>query len=692
MLHRRAIPGALRLRNRFFPFLFLAALILAGCQAGAPETILETVVVTEIVEGEAGDGVPSRTPEVAGTQPAETLPAPTPSALQTAEAEATPVPEVYETRRVVLEWPPKIPMGESAIVRLSFDPDSGELDADIEIQGARVVTGSVDIKRLPQYDVQAAALLEGLGFEISPTGEQVRLVTEGEPLEWRWTVSPRREGVQRMNVLLALRWYPAGDTQTVLREAVLYAKGLEVEVPAQPVWTGWVLGLAAAALVAGLVFARFRTGKRRPRTEAPSLVLADPNPDLKIEPYPGIALDEEEDGLFRAVFTRYGRLLLEREFKSGYSGARTFLVQPIRPDGGADARTILKIGRIQDVVREYDNYRRFVADTLPPITARIQHAPRTLPDGQLAALRYTFVAGPGHTPVSLRSRLLENPDPAPIMQLFEVFGPGWWLQRHPYTFRLSQVYDRKLPVHAILSPAGGAGAGGKHVHASGDPAGLVVQPGDVLILDDFSEIEPGSGYWNLIGNPPGENAPIRLRWEAPDPPGPGATGVVLSTRETFLRQQIHEMPRYGLPDPLPQVPGLLNETVRGTRAIIHGDLNLENVLLGPGEMVWLIDFANTGEAHTLFDFAHLQAELIAHVLAPQIEEPQVWIDVLRAGEHPLLGAVESLAARCLFDREFPREYDLALALSCLGALKYRNLDDHQRHMLYLAAAWLLRHE
>jgi hypothetical protein len=264
------------------------------------------------------------------------------------------------------------------------------------------------------------------------------------------------------------------------------------------------------------------------------------------------------------------------------------------------------------------------------------------------------------------------------------------MQRHPYTFRLAQIYDRKLPVHAMLSPAPGVDAKGMKVYTADDPASLHAVPGDLLILKAIANMEPGNGYWTLIGTPQGGNAPVRLRWMVPQAPSMGSSGVVIATRDTFLRQRTHEMSRYGLPDPLPRLPDLLNETVRGTRSIIHGDLNLENIQVGAGGMVWLIDFAMTGEGHTLFDFAHLQAELIAHVLAVQIEDPQAYIDVLRAGSHPLLGAVEALAARCLFDRDNPREYDLALALSCLGALKFLNLDAHQRHLLYLTAAWLLR--
>ena len=42
---------------------------------------------------------------------------------------------------------------------------------------------------------------------------------------------------------------------------------------------------------------------------------------------------------------------------------------------------------------------------------------------------------------------------------------------------------------------------------------------------------------------------------------------------------------------LERLPAWLNQTVAGTQSTIHGDLNLENALVGPGGIVWLIDFA-----------------------------------------------------------------------------------------------------
>ena len=160
----------------------------------------------------------------------------------------------------------------------------------------------------------------------------------------------------------------------------------------------------------------------------------------------------------------------------------------------------------------------------------------------------------------------------------------------------------------------------------------------------------------------------------------------------LLRSYVGGYDLLGLPDPLAKLPELLDETVQGTRSIIHGDLNLENILIGPGGMVWLIDFATTREGHPLMDFAHLEAEVIAHVIAPQVRDAKKFARILAeqsTAEHrALLSSLHEIAFKCLANPSQPREYWLALYMSCLGALKYRNLDEKQKYYLYLTAAFL----
>jgi hypothetical protein len=213
----------------------------------------------------------------------------------------------------------------------------------------------------------------------------------------------------------------------------------------------------------------------------------------------------------------------------------------------------------------------------------------------------------------------------------------------------------------------------------------------ILALKNFSqaELRPDGKSLSLSIEPPPGYPTLRVRWLA-STLGQNPVGRITATRWTILQEAREGLTLYDLPDPLEKLPALLGERVNGTQSLIHGDLNVENVLVGPGEWVWLIDFAQTRDGHTLYDFAHLYTELIAHVIAPQIPHPPDFLEILEDRAEPLLAAVREMAGRCLFDPKQTREFDLALAVSCLGALKFANLTQHARHLSYLTAAHLVK--
>ncbi len=76
----------------------------------------------------------------------------------------------------------------------------------------------------------------------------------------------------------------------------------------------------------------------------------------------------------------------------------------------------------------------------------------------------------------------------------------------------------------------------------------------------------------------------------------------------------------------------------------------------------------TRDGHTLFDFAHLEAEIIAHVIAPQLASARDFLTLLdHEGVHPLgtpdspittlaslLSSLDVIASRCLFNPSQPR--------------------------------------
>jgi hypothetical protein len=304
----------------------------------------------------------------------------------------------------------------------------------------------------------------------------------------------------------------------------------------------------------------------------------------------------------------------------------------------------------------------------------------------LAALRYTFIGAPGQQPVSLRQALHDGAGPELLETLFQTFGPNWWMQRRPYTFRLAQEYDCKLPAHYYVEPAKSNGA---MLDGRSSPFENGFGVGETISLRHFTVVERKNGGQQLAlqGQATAGQPPLRLRWLGPEMPS-AATGRVVATRHSLLEEWTASYERYGLPDPLAPLPAILGQTLAGTRSIVHGDLNLENILVGPGDFVWLIDFANTRQGHTLFDFAHLGAEIVAHLLPSRLPTPRALLAALEQNSEPLLAKVEEIACRCLFDPRQAREYRLALYLSCLGALKHNNLDDRVRHYLYLTAAHL----
>lgn len=679
-----------------FCVLALGLTLLAACaQAATPMTVKTTAPTQQVAES----------PSTAEKATATAAPLPTQAVVSPQATQAVPQPTQIlpqpttsiEQRVVELEYPPRMRLGDSDVVRLSLIPYKNGYIVTTEFEEHQTLTQTVQVPRPGGYELSALARLDGVGFEIAPVGDQEQYLPPDQTLAWRWSLRPTAPGQQRLTIILRLRWTPVTGANAAGRETTAYSRSLNVQVVS-------FFGLTRGqAMTGGLVGTLFGGGLSlfslvlltRPGHSA--LKTLAENLNLILEPRPGMSITYPEAQLLRTLFRRYSRLVVESEFLSGYSGARTFLAQPIRTDGRADAYTIIKIGGRDSIQREFENYETYVKDTLPPITARIQHAPVTVRGSEKAALQYTFIAEPGRMPTSLRLALLENPDPALLVKLFETFGPNWWMQRRPYTFRLAQEYDRVLPTHYVLQPVNGSG---RVLDGRRPPAEVSLEMGEQVTLRNFgiAERRLDGKSLSLRGQPANGQPPLRLRWLGLGDPN-GAAGRVVAARATLLADFVSGLSLFGLPDPLQRLPELLNGTLSGTQSVIHGDLNLENILIGLGDFVWLIDFAQTRDGHTLFDFAHLEAEIIAHILAPRADSPAQFLHDLRSviplfpsttpsAPYALLSTLHTIASRCLFNPSQPREYTLALTLTCLGALKFTNLSQHQRHLLYLTAAYL----
>ncbi len=712
-----------------------------------PTTTSDLVVITRIVTITPGGPTAAATrPPVATSAPQATPTLPpqitaTSEPLATANAPAatiaptaTPLAVSHE---VEVEWPPRLRTGESGLVRLALYPTDLGFVAAAEMPDGEIMTEQVVVEPQPGYDLEGAAALQGVAFTIGPSREQRQPLDPHDRAEWRWTVQTESPGDQTLNLTLTLHWVPQPGNDAPARQKQLFGQSFRVRVRS---WLGLTLsqamlwGFVGLAVASGLSWPLLGGWLRPPFTSR----VTRPNPGVSLEPHPAIPLNEAEQSLLQAQFRAYRRVLIEAEFRSGYSGARTLLALPIHADNRHDAATIIKMGAKPAIEQEFANYETFVRNTLPPMTARILARPLTTRRSRspipLAALRYTFIGEPGQKPTSLRQQLLQDPDPLWLEKLFRTFGTNWWRQHQPYRYRIAAEFDRKLPAHLVLQPmstqrgrVSGRLLDGREPYQPGQwQVGDLVECRAFRVAEHRTEGSTPGGYMALLGQAADGQIATRVRWLG-ERYREGLVGRVVATRESLLAKELgsseqlavsseqlpvtsHQSPVSGepsqfiihnsqfiIPSPFQSLnrsisqsllPTLLNETIQGTRSIIHGDLNLENVLVGPEGVVWLIDFAETRLGPPVYDFAHLGAELIAHVIAPQEPDAAAFHTQFRMNGYPLLDRLEKLAQQCLFDRDDGREYHLALALSCLGALKYSNLDRHQKELLAVAAASL----
>jgi len=269
------------------------------------------------------------------TQAAPTSPAPSPTPAPT---QIGPTPTaIVEGRVVELEWPPQMRLGDSDVVRLSLIPSKDGYTVTTEFPEHTAVTSTVSVARPGGYDLSAVGRLEGVGFTISPTSEQVYSLPPGETVAWRWTLTPDAPGQHRLAVSLVFRWTPLPGTSGFIHDSQVYSKGLDVRVTS---FLGLTKGQAIATGFIGLIFGgglSLMALTYRVRLPRPALQILSPNTALAIEPHPNIELHAHERSLLHTLFRRYGRVIVESEFRSGYSGARTLLALPIRADGRADA-------------------------------------------------------------------------------------------------------------------------------------------------------------------------------------------------------------------------------------------------------------------------------------------------------------------------------------------------------------------
>jgi hypothetical protein len=213
------------------------------------------------------------------SQPASSenpAPAPTQSILVPEATQPVPQPPaILETRRLTLEYPPRMRAGvEGDIVRLTLAVDDlGNITPTAEVEG-NVITGEmIEIPNLYEtHDVIAEARLDLAGMQVQPANSIFEPLKPGQSVTFYWSIRPQDPGEYRGTAWLHLNFREkstgeesriAVSAQPVQIEAVDFF-GLSVNV----VRTSGVIGSVVGGIL-GFPFLeqilRFVFGKRKPR-------------------------------------------------------------------------------------------------------------------------------------------------------------------------------------------------------------------------------------------------------------------------------------------------------------------------------------------------------------------------------------------------------------------------------------------
>ncbi len=140
--------------------------------------------------------------------------APAPPIVESTSQAAQPTqitvpPAIPETRRLTLEFPPKMRAGvEGDVVRLTLEVDElGNITPTAQIEGNVVVGETVEIPDLYEtHNVTAEARFDIAGMEVQPPEAIMEPLKRGQSATFYWSIRPQDPGKYRGTVWLHLNF------------------------------------------------------------------------------------------------------------------------------------------------------------------------------------------------------------------------------------------------------------------------------------------------------------------------------------------------------------------------------------------------------------------------------------------------------------------------------------------------------
>ncbi len=452
-------------------------------------------------------------------------------------------------------------------------------------------------------------------------------------------------------------------------------------------------------------------------------------------------INREQLFVLRRMFVGHKTIRIEQRL-TGFSGALVLVVTPITADDHEDAPMVVKIQEADSILDEVHRFEAHVKSSLPLQTARLEDSPVKPENSELAGIKYTLVAHSGSVPMDMRQRVRINgaADLGQLLEkeLFSQFKVTWWQQKRPFRFQAWKEYDWILPPLLTLD----------FIPENDEPEmPLVVkipinrsklkskltelQFGDDVVLENFT-VQKVDRQNNVLKLAVGFGSEADKRAYKVEIRGVNnlektfyrgevverLVGTVWKTRYDMMLDAVRDLEpdfepedrwisleEIQLPNPLLAYDNLLDRHINGSISKIHGDLHLGNILVGPNNSIWLIDFGHTRDGHTLFDWATLEVSLLGDAVMNSFESDwntirsiiKSLVTMENGYEPPVaneqiammldsITALRNIVRECLTNEENWYEYYIALALCALRAITWKTMSLGGRRLLYLVSA------
>jgi hypothetical protein len=374
-------------------------------------------------------------------------------------------------------------------------------------------------------------------------------------------------------------------------------------------------------------------------------------------------LSDDERLVIERMFRQHSRVIVERELSGGFTAARLLVIEPHQVNW-SEARVVVKITDRNSILHEQHHYEVYVKDTFPPTHAHLKSNPSLPEESRLGGLKYSLVTPNNRTdPVDLRA-FANEVSPRELGNLifdsiYKVYEKPLWQRHDRFRFGVWREYEHVLPPALEVEFLDLKAADSGEVLEPLGPWSRdeLIEHDQIVVLRDFviNKIRYREGRIQLTAGsaPEAVNRSSKVevlnvgqmikqfrRGEVIDV----LVAQVRRDRKDILKdyaqklqpafsidaETLPDVPHLGdLPNPLFYVNEFLRRNVRGYLSLIHGDLHLGNILVGPAGDAWMIDFALVREGHALFDWAVLEISVLTTIVAPIIDDND-WEDIWAA--------------------------------------------------------------